>query len=149
MTIMAVPPIQAELPLHWDLHPQGTALATQARKPCEIETAPWLPRPDAYVAQAAVILTDVLVGRRPVIQLSRWATPALQQAIARRVARESGNGDRGWGQAITARSVHLQVVGDRVVYVTAVFRVGQRARAIAFRMQAGQRRWLVTELDAP
>lgn len=149
MTITAATPTQAELPLHWELHPQGTALATQPRHPCEIELEPSLPRPDAYVAQAAVILSDVLVGRRPVIQLSRWATPALQQAIARRVARESERTDRGWGQAVTHRSVHLQVVGDRVIYATAVFRVGRRARAIAFRMQAGQRRWLVTELDAP
>ena len=84
-------------------------------------------------------LVEALCGLRTVRQLRTFCGPSVQAALGDRV--------RHGGETPRLLSVRVSEPADGAAEVTAVFRRGPRAAAMAFRMQAVGGRWQVTELQ--
>ena len=151
-TLSAVPeqarpfPAQDELPLLWP------AARAPWRGPGERRSAPLplasaIPRPEPFVAHAATLVTDVLVGARPATHLSRWASLDVQQQLARRTALRRAAG-KGAVAPVRVTSTDAMVVAGTVVQVAVVFTIGGRAYAAALRLDFRHGRWLVTEVQS-
>ena len=101
-------------------------------------------------AQAA---TEVAGGNRPVTQLLRHTSTEVYADLARRaqlVAAAVGlPAGEGILQAVRPKveSVHASWVGHGVVEASARVRYGERCRAVAFRLERRQDRWVTTALE--
>lgn len=140
--------IQQELPLRWPLDRGGEAAASvlAAYPPLPLQAD--IPRPDPYVAHAARLIADVLVGARPASQVSRYAVLDVQQQLSRRIALRRA--DRSWTPvAARVSSTNTMVVSGAAVQVAVVFFAGRRVHAAALRMEYRHRRWLVTQVQTP
>lgn len=104
------------------------------------------PRPWAGRLVQAVV--EVLAGDRPAAQLARWTAAGVYydlQRMATRAARE---------RAVFAqrppvdlvRSLHVSEPADGVAEVCALVERGQRARALALRIEGRDGRWECTAL---
>jgi Family of unknown function (DUF6459) len=93
-------------------------------------------------AQAAL---EVSVGLRPVAQLLRWACDDVLVVLGRRhaLAQRAGGSPR----RAVVRSVHLCLPVRGVAEAAVVVGDGVRVRALAFRMEAFERRWRVTSIE--
>jgi Family of unknown function (DUF6459) len=111
---------------------------------------PQLPEAGGWSAALAVAIIEVLHGRRPVAQLSRWADErvlgTLQLAVRRHRPTAHLGPDRSSGPA-TLHSVHVQFPTPIVAEVSAHALLGRRSIAFAFRLEASHDRWLCTVLD--
>ncbi|MGZ4613700.1 MAG: Rv3235 family protein [Kineosporiaceae bacterium] len=92
--------------------------------------------------QAAV---EVVTGLRPPAQLMGWTSDDVQGALQRRHALALHPGARP--RRFRVRSVHVSTPVEGVAEVAAVVEDGARYRAVAFRMEGRERRWLVTAID--
>lgn len=107
-----------------------------------------LPDPRSWSASLALALAEVLQGRRPVGQLSRWVDEPLLAVVAERQQRSPRARPADGGPARPAvRSVHLHLVGPAAVEVAAHLQQGTRSHALAFRLAVRADRWLCTALD--
>ncbi len=100
------------------------------------------------ITQAVV---DVLAGHRPAHQLLRWSRPDVFEALRRRaavtVARPNRPGVTPAGRRPVVRSVRVCDVAAHAVEASAVVIDGDRARAIAMRLEAIDGRWRLTALE--
>lgn len=109
--------------------------------------------PDArqWVAMLAQAVSEVMAGGRPVAQLTRWVARdelARLGARAAAIARHpSARAQRGTPRARTVRAVRVCPVAPGVIEASAVLVGGQRAQAIAFRIEARADRWQATVID--
>lgn len=105
---------------------------------------PGLPDPHAWSAALAVAVLEVLAGRRPAAQLSRWLEADALAVL-------SGHVPRRWaGQPAPApalRSVRVQQPAAGVAEVTVHGRLDDRPVPVALRLEARQARWLGTALE--
>lgn len=110
---------------------------------------PALPDPAPLAGSIAQALVEVLAGRRPVIQLIRWTTPAVYAALSARstVAQRRRRGDSGARSRVTVRRVVVRCPYEDVAEVAIVVIDGTRVRAIAARMRADHGRWIVDALQ--
>ncbi|MGZ4625813.1 MAG: Rv3235 family protein [Kineosporiaceae bacterium] len=92
--------------------------------------------------QAAV---EVVTGLRPPAQLMGWTSDDVRDALQRRHALALRPGARP--RRYRVRSVHVSTPVEGVAEVAAVVEDGARYRAVAFRMEGRERRWLVTAID--
>lgn len=107
-------------------------------------------RPDvarwaAMVVQAAV---EVVAGDRPLTQLVRWTSVEVYEQLQWRRQRRSGPQVRGPGVAKRAvvSSVHVCQPRDDVAEACAIVRVGERASAVAVRLEADRDSWRCTAI---
>ena len=108
---------------------------------------------DSWVGRFAQAATEIAGGNRPVTQLLRHTTPGVYADLARRaqlVASSVGvPSGQGLLQAVrpVVESVHTCWVGADVVEASARIRYGARSRALAFRLEHRQGRWITTALE--
>jgi hypothetical protein len=109
---------------------------------------PDLPEPGPWAARLARAVAEVSVGERPPGQLTRWVARDELARLARRgthVARHpSARAQRGVARLRTVRAVRVCRVAPGIVETSAVLVGGDRAQAIAIRLEAVDGRWLAT-----
>ena len=105
---------------------------------------PGLPDARAWSVALAVTVLEVLSGRRPAGQLSRWLDEPVLAALAARLPRRRAG---SLSPAPTLRSVRVQHPGPGVAEVAVHGRLGERAVPVAFRLEARSERWLCTALE--
>ncbi len=131
--VPAVPPVPAGLRLVGD---GPTSLADD------------LPDPRKWAAQLARAVAEVAVGERPAGQLTRWVVRDELARLARRgtaVARHpSARAKRGVSRLRSVRAVRVCEVAPGIVETSAVLVGGDRAQAVAIRLEVVAGRWLAT-----
>jgi len=112
---------------------------------------PALPDPGKWVAQLARAVAEVAVGERPPGQLTRWVARDELARIARRgvhVSRHpSARAQRGVSRLRSVRAVRVCPVAPGILETSAVLVGGDRAQAIAIRLEAVAGRWLATVIQ--
>lgn len=110
---------------------------------------PDLPDPRSLAAPIAQALVEVLAGRRPVIQLVRWTSPAVYAALSARatVAHRRRLNDPAPPVRVTVRRVIVTQPQDDVAELAIVVIDGTRVRAMAARLRARLGRWTIDALQ--
>jgi hypothetical protein len=101
---------------------------------------PLRPRPDQVAGRIAQLIAEVLVRARPAVQLELLATPAVVRWLERRtdppVLAVAGGVPR---PILTSLRISSPRVG--AIEACAVIAVGNRRRALAFRLEHVDRGW--------
>lgn len=109
-----------------------------------------LPDPRRWAAQLARAVAEVAVGERPPGQLTRWVARDELARLARRgaaVARHpSARARRGVSRLRSVRAVRACEVAPGIIETSAVLVGGDRAQAVAIRLEAVAGRWLATAI---
>jgi hypothetical protein len=112
---------------------------------------PRLKNPREWAGRMARALAEVAIGARPPGQLSAHVQRDELARLARRgqwVARHpSARNQRGIARLRVVRKVVVCPVADGVVECAVVLDVGQRAQAVALRMEDVNGHWLVTAVQ--
>jgi hypothetical protein len=150
-------PEQLPLAYEWEVAPGVPAVPPVPRSlrlvgaPVEPDVDPALPDPVKWVAQLARAVAEVSVGERPAGQLTRWVTREELARLALRgnhVARHpASRAQRGVARLRTVRAVRVCPVAPGVLETSAVLVGGERAHAIAIRLEAVGGRWLATAIQ--
>lgn len=112
----------------------------------ERATAPsGLAPPAAWSARFVRVLLEALAGLRPVAQLGVWAESEVCRVVARRTAAANRCQDRRRTIG-SLRSLHVSSPATGVAEVCAVVQFGDRVRALALRIEAGEAQWRCTDL---
>jgi hypothetical protein len=110
-----------------------------------------LPDPGVWAARIARAAAEVAIGERPASQLVKHVAQDELARLARRgmyVQRHpSSRAHRGVRRLRAVRGVHVCLVAPGIVETSAVIVGGQRATAIAIRLEARPGRWLATVVD--
>lgn len=104
-----------------------------------------LPEPETWVRHMAQALIEIMSGARPAPQVIRWTTPEVYSAIARRNV-ASGRRTVVTRPAIVRR-VRICEPVDGVIEACAVVVDNGRVRALAMRLTAVDRRWVISALQ--
>ncbi|MHB1067326.1 MAG: Rv3235 family protein [Candidatus Nanopelagicales bacterium] len=156
LRIVRSAPEQLPLDLRWEVSP---GVPAQPAVPALLHvvgdpddpTDASLPDPRRWTAQLAQAVSEVLAGSRPAAQLTRWlARDQLARISARAAARAlhpSARAQRGVPRPRTVRAVRVCPVAPGIVEASAVLVGGERAQAIAVRLEATAGRWVATVVD--
>ncbi|WP_299040014.1 Rv3235 family protein [uncultured Pseudokineococcus sp.] len=106
-----------------------------------------LPDPTPVCATLASAVVEVLAGRRPVAQLTRWTTMDVQEGLTRRLALANRLRPARSQRAAVVRRVRITHPADGVVEAAAVVHDTHRVRAIALRLEGWDTRWRLTALE--
>lgn len=104
-----------------------------------------LPCPEQLARRLVQAAVDVVRGHRPASQVLRWTTPEVYSQLRQRARLEQAAGRTG-GRRPVVRSLRSSRCGERGVEVSAVVLDGNRARAVAARLDAEDSRWRLTAL---
>ncbi|MCR2052373.1 Rv3235 family protein [Actinomyces bowdenii] len=106
------------------------------------------PHPARSAAVIVVAAAEVLAGQRPVDHLTRWTTPAMFEAIARRAGLATRVlGARRRSHRPRMRSVHTQLTVSGACEATILLEDSGRVRAAAARLIAQRGRWILAGLE--
>lgn len=112
---------------------------------------PELPDPRIWAARLARAISEVSVGERPPAQLTRWVARDVLTRLALRgrfVQRHpAARAQRGVSRLRSVRAVRACAVAPGVVETSAVIVGGDRAHAIAIRLEVVNDRWLATAVE--
>ena len=158
-TALAAPPLTPDepLPLEWQVPSGLPATPPPARhlrlvspppEPMPVEGGR-LPAPAPWVARLAPAILEVAAGERPAGQLTRWVTRDIRETLARRgaAALRHPAGKARAPQCRRVRSVRVTTPAPGIVEASAVVIGGERARAVALRLEAVRGRWLATAVE--
>jgi hypothetical protein len=108
-----------------------------------------LPDPESVAGPLAQALVEVLAGRRPVVQMVRWASSTVYAALTARasVAHRRRLALRGAPVRIAVRRVIVTRPRDEVAEVSIVVIDGTRVRAIAMQLRGIDGRWVIDALQ--
>jgi len=97
------------------------------------------------VVQAAV---EVVAGDRPLTQMVRWTTPEVYEQLQWRRQRRTGPGGAPGttSRRAVVSSIHVCQPDDDVAEACATVRVGERASAVALRLEADRDSWRCTAI---
>lgn len=126
-----------------DLRPAADPLVVLTVPDPGAAVLPGLPDARAWSVALAVTLLEVLAGRRPQAQLSRWLEADVLTALTARLGRRRSVAT----VAPALRSVHVQHPAAGVAEVSVHGRLGDRSVAVALRLEARRERWLATALE--
>ncbi|WP_409483555.1 Rv3235 family protein [Arsenicicoccus dermatophilus] len=101
-----------------------------------------LPPASAWAQQVSQAVVEVLAAHRPISQLVRWTTTEVYARLARG-AQLAPTRHPGRGRRPVVRRVRVAEPRDGVAEVAAVVMIGDRARALAFRMVGRDGRWVI------
>jgi hypothetical protein len=102
--------------------------------------------PTPLVCTVAKASLEIALGANGIDQLARWITPTLRTTLLRQqsLSRRAGYTARG---GVSVARVRLCRVSATAVEAAVVATEGDRAHALALRLEAVSGRWLVTALD--
>jgi hypothetical protein len=145
---------QLSLPLEYEVGPGVPAeppTPTSLRVVGTVDLPPEdqdLPDPGFWAAKMARTISEVASGERPPGQLTRWVARDELARLARRgqaVQRHpSARAKRGVSRLRSVRAVRVCPVAPGIVETSAVLVGGDRAQAVALRLEVVAGRWLVT-----
>jgi hypothetical protein len=104
---------------------------------------PGRPDPSRFSRQFAQGVVEVLSGRRPMVQLARHVSPAVQRGLTR----AGGSQPLKSPTAPTLHSLHLSEPAAGVCELSAIVVVGVRYRALAARLEWKIDHWRCTALQ--
>lgn len=122
----------------------GTAVGWQA------VPDPRLPDAVSWSSSLALAAVEVVRGRRPIGQLSRWAADDVINRLGRLAKRSPfAKPSRGIRPVLQARvqSARVQFPWPEVAEAAVHIRIGPGSVAVALRLEAGYDRWLATALQ--
>ena len=102
--------------------------------------------PTPLVCTVAKAALEIALGANGIDQLARWITPTLRTTLLRQQSLSRRAGYTARGQVSVAR-VRLCRVSATAVEAAVVATEGEKAHALALRLEAVSGRWLVTALD--
>jgi hypothetical protein len=102
--------------------------------------------PTPLVCTVAKAALEIALGANGIDQLARWITPTLRTTLLRQQSLSRRAGYTARGRVSVAR-VRLCRVSATAVEAAVVATEGERAHALALRLEAVSGRWLVTALD--
>ncbi|GAA6524546.1 Rv3235 family protein [Intrasporangium sp. DVR] len=105
-----------------------------------------LPEPEPFVAKMAQAVVEVISGQRPATQLIRHTSPTVYSLLARRALVSSRRLSAGPRRRARVRRVRVCEPTDGVVEACAVVVSHGRVRALAFRLEGLDGRWLMTQV---
>ncbi len=108
-----------------------------------------LPDPHRWSRRLVQVVVEVMSGNRAATQLLRWTTPEVYErvrALAAPAARTAVTTRAGRRRPVV-RSVRVCEPADGVAEVSAVVMAGQRAQALAVRLEGHDGRWRATALE--
>lgn len=88
---------------------------------------------------------EAVTGRRPVMQLARWVSPVVYEAL-HQAARSRGP-QSTLGRRTSVRSTHLSRLSPTVAEASVVIHDGTRVRAAAVRLEVHRAHWRATVLQ--
>lgn len=88
---------------------------------------------------------EAVTGRRPVMQLARWVSPQVFEAL-HQAARSRGP-QSTLGRRTSVRSTHLSRLSPTVAEASVVIHDGTRVRAAAVRLEVHRAHWRATVLQ--
>lgn len=160
---------QTDPPTLWPGKPEQTSTVSQGQQVLSLGEAAswWTPRgeqvdpavaarpstdhdlddPVAVCRTLAGAMVEVLSGRRPVAQLTRWTTKDVHRALARRASLVARLRPAERSRPAVVSSTHLCRPAQGVVEACAVVIDNGRVRALAFRLEGWDRRWRVTAAE--
>lgn len=102
-----------------------------------------LPEPQAWARRYSQAWVEVLVGRRPTKQLTRWSTPAVIARLTHRAERHR-SARAGRAPQVVVTGIRVDEPADGVAEVAAVIRSSGRSRALMLRLEGWDGRWVCT-----
>jgi hypothetical protein len=148
----AAPPTQPSLLEPPDLFDQPRPTGTMITTPdWQLRPDPRLPEASAWAASLALAAVEVVRGRRPIGQLSRWVAEDQLERLARHAARSperlvTTTPGRPVVQA-RVQSARAQFPSNDVAEAAVHVRIGPLSVPVALRLDAVYDRWLATALD--
>ncbi|MFC8922744.1 Rv3235 family protein [Cellulosimicrobium sp. NPDC057127] len=108
-----------------------------------------LPDPTSLCCAVVRAAIEVLRGERTVQQLTRWVTPQIYDALARRarLVLEAPGPAETAARPVTIRRARVMRLGAEVAEATVVVDDGGRVRAAAARLEARRGAWRVVALE--
>ena len=119
-----------------------TALAWPSAGP-ELAEEPPLDDPTRLCGAVVLAAVEALTSARPLVQLARWVSPDVYEALARAARPSAAAGRRG----VVLRSVRVCRIGPTVAEGTAVVHDGTRVRGAAVRFEVHRGAWRATVLQ--
>lgn len=105
-----------------------------------------LPDPEPFVAKIAQAMVEVISGQRPATQLIRHTSPTVYSLLARRALVSTRRLAAGPRRPAVVRRIRVCEPTDGVVEACAVVVSHGRVRALAFRLEGLDGRWLMTQV---
>lgn len=140
---------QQALPLEWPETSGANALKPVAPRvgasnPEDFDAQPTsrseLPDARQWSMRIVHALVEVVNGRRPVSQLTRWLTPEVLSQVQGLVAKTAM-------PTLHVRSINVHETDDGVAELSAVFGTPNRIYALALRLEGLDGRWRATALN--
>lgn len=116
----------------------------------QLRPDPLLPEAGSWAASLALAAVEVVRGRRPIGQLSRWVTEDQLEQLARLAARSPRTIAPLPGRPVVqarVQSARAQYPSPDVAEAAVHVRIGHRSVPVALRLDAVYDRWLATALD--
>jgi hypothetical protein len=110
--------------------------------PDPVEDAP-LDDPTRLCGAVVMAAIEALTSARPLVQLARWVSPGVYEALARAARPGPAAGRRG----VVLRGVRVCRIGPTVAEGSAVVHDGTRVRAAAVRFEVHRGSWRATVLQ--
>lgn len=107
------------------------------------DVPPPLPDPTRLCGSLVLAAVEALAGTRPLVQLTRWVTPKVMEALT---AAASTPGGAPAGRA-TVRRTHLMRVSPTAAEASVVLHDGRRVRGAALRLEVHRGHWRATVLQ--
>lgn len=127
-----------------DLRPADDPVVLLTRPDPAAVVPPGLPDARAWSVALAVTLLEVLAGRRPSAQLSRWLEGDVLAGLAGRLPRRRPGSP---APVPRLRSVRVQHPAPAVAEVSVHGRLDERPVPVALRLEARGSRWMATALE--
>lgn len=102
-----------------------------------------LPDPLRLCGAVVVAAVEALRSTRPLVQLARWVSPAVYEALARAARPAPADAPRG----VAVRGLRVCRIAPTVAEATAVVHDGERVRAAAVRFEVHRGSWRATVLQ--
>lgn len=135
------PYVQDALAVDFTAEPDGPTAPRTSR-------AVHLPDPRDWAAHIAQGIVEVMHGVRPPSQVMRWTHPEVYAVVARRGSRAARRRVApGSAHRTRVIRVHLCELTPHIIEASVVLVDGGRVRALALRLVARDRRWIVEALQ--
>lgn len=106
-----------------------------------------LPDPAGWSRRLLLGMVETAGGRRPLHQLAALLSPSVQHGLTREFERSNLRGAPHWLCRATVRTVHASRPRAGVAELCAVLDTGERARAVAMRLERSHGRWRCVRLQ--
>lgn len=127
--------------------PRPLRAATQMRSTRSAQDTPPISDPSALCCSVVQAAVEVLRGIRPLAQLSRWLTPEVYEALARRREITTAGGSPTSTLQARIRRARVIRVSQSAAEATVIVQDEHRVRAAAIRVEHLRGNWRVVAFE--